>query len=273
MFTLFSELISFHLQSLQVMERSHATLLDLNRKLSDTTDENRRYEFISNHNLQEPIRKIRIFTEMLVDATEREDTGRSKNLALRINSSAQKISMMIKDLSTLSQLDISEGSFVNVDLNKIISDVSQQLESDIRAKQAIIDRETLPHLRANPLQMEQLFFHLISNAIKFSRKDVSPLIKISATKLSSNEVKGLGFGTTDQKYLEVRVEDNGIGIEKSRLEKIFDIFTQINYDLPQTRFGVGLTYCRKIVRNHGGSVAVHSEPGVGTAFSIIFPAT
>lgn len=271
MFTLFAELISFHLQSLELMERSHTTLHALNRKLSDTADDNRQYEFISNHNLQEPIRKIRIFTEMLVEATEKKDNARSKDLALRINSSAQKVSMMISDLSTLAQLDSSNASFGSVDLNKIITDVSQQLKSDIREKQAIIDITTLPHIKAIHLQMEQLFFHLISNAIKFSRNNVSPLIKISATKLTAEEAKGFGLGSISQKYLEVRVEDNGIGIEKIRLEKIFDIFTQVNHDQAQTRFGVGLTYCRKIVRNHGGSIAVHSEPGVGTAFSIIFP--
>jgi signal transduction histidine kinase len=257
MFKLFAELISFHLQSLDLMEQSNFALFEMNKQLSDSIDENRQYQYISNHNLQEPLRKIRLFSNMLLSAVGIKDAGKATDFAIKIDSHAQRISMMIKDLSDFSELNYADASFTAVDLNKVVADVCVQLATQIETKNVIVKTGTLPSVRAIPSQIEQLFYHLINNAIKFSKRDLAPVIHIQATAV--------------EQHTEIRIADNGIGIEQSQLEKIFDIFSQLPNNQPLHGFGVGLAYCRKIIRNHRGSISAQSEPGIGTTFSIILP--
>jgi signal transduction histidine kinase len=269
MFKLFTDLISFHLQSIDVMEKSNHAVAEMNRELVKSLDENRQYQHISSHNLQEPLRKIRMFSGMLVDATEENDTDRAKTLALKINTNAQKFSMMIKDLSDFSGLNST--SFETVDLNKIIADVCTQLSLELKAKDAVVKVSEMPELRAASLQMEQLFYHLIHNAIKFSKKDETLRIEITSKTLSSAEVAQLIPEAKGTQFVEIQLEDNGIGIEKSQHENIFDIFSQLPHEKVAKGRGIGLSYCRKIIRNHGGLITASSEAGSGTIFSIILP--
>jgi signal transduction histidine kinase len=272
MFTLFSELISFHLHSVELMERSDIVIQDLNRQLTASEDENRQYRHISNHNLQEPLRKIRLFSSMLVDATLQGNQEKTQDLAMKVNASAQKISMMIKDLSDFSELNYKESSFEQVDLNNVVADVCAQLDQQLQAKRGTITHDTMPVIYAIPMQMEQLFYHLISNALKFARTDRPISISIRASAVDIHKVKALlpAVGD-DQRYISIRVEDNGTGIEKSQLEKIFDIFSRISFEATMQGFGLGLAYCRKIIRNHSGFITAESTPGTGTAFTIILP--
>lgn len=270
MFNLFADLISFHLQSIDVLERSNATVQELNRQLTDSNDENRQYQYISNHNLQEPLRKIRVFSDMLVRSAENKSVEKTKDLALKINHSAQKFSMMIRDLSEFSELN-SEIIFETVDLNKIVADVCTQLNHALKAKQVLIKVENLPSIDAIPLQMEQLFYHLINNAIRFSKTDISLIIQINSVEPSEDQINHLLLKKQGQRFIEIRIQDNGIGIEKYQLEKIFDIFTWLPYEQIPDGSGIGLAYCRKIIRKHGGSITAQSEPGFGTTFCIILP--
>lgn len=271
MFNLFADLISFHLHGLDLIDRSGVAVVQLNRQLTDSKDENRQYQFISDHNLQEPLRKIRMFSSMLVDATENNDTDKAKQLALKVNSTTQKFSMMIKDLSDYSDLNDTDVSFETVDLSKVITDVCKQLDPELKAKNASVSIEQLPVVDAIPTQMEQLFYHLINNAIRFSKEDIPPVIQINSLPPSEDPISLYAPVNNELKFVEVRLQDNGIGIEESQLEKIFDIFTKFSYDQALERGGIGLSYCRKIVRNHNGSIRAQSEPGNGTTFSITLP--
>ena len=271
MFELFSELISFHLHSLDQMERSDVAIRDLNRQLSESQDENRQYRHISNHNLQEPLRKIRLFSNMLVDAAERGNVEKSKELAMKVNAGAQKISMMIKDLSDFSELNYLDSSFETVDLNKVVADVCAQLEHSLSVREGVVINDPLPVMQAIPMQMEQLFYHLISNALKFSRTDTPAAISILVSEPDIRQIRALLPAAGDRNYIRIRVQDNGIGIEKAQLEKIFDIFARVSFETTYEGFGLGLAYCRKIIRNHGGFITAESTPGVGTAFTMILP--
>jgi light-regulated signal transduction histidine kinase (bacteriophytochrome) len=235
----------------------------------ESLDENRQYQHISSHNLQEPLRKIRMFSSLLVEAAEIEDIDKAKNLALKINANAQKFSMMIKDLSDFSELNST--SFESVDLNQIVGDVCTQLNSELKEKNVIINTIELPVIQAVPLQMEQLFYHLIHNSIKFSKIDEAPVIEITSKILTTVEAAQLIPGAVGNQFVEIQLKDNGIGIEKSQLENIFDIFSHLPYgNIPKGR-GIGLSYCRKIIRNHEGIIKANSESGNGTSFSIILP--
>jgi signal transduction histidine kinase len=260
MFNMFADLISFHLEALDLVERSNATVQSLNRQLTDSLDENRQYRHISNHNLQEPLRKIRVFSSSLIEATEHNNIAKVKELAQKVNSSAQKFSMMIQDLSDFSQLNSNNDSFEIVDLNEITADVCLQLSSAIESSGATIEVETLPNVFASRLQIEQLFYHLINNTLRFSKKDQKPVIRIFSNAFF-----------TDNTFAEIHIEDNGMGIEKSQLEKIFDLFTKLPQVHGAHSKGMGLAFCRKIARNHGGDITAYSEAGQGSRFCVTLP--
>lgn len=271
MFNLFVDLIAFHLHQIELLERSTITIQTLNRQLTESIDENRQYQYISNHNLQEPLRKIRLLSSLLIDATETNNVFAAQELASKINASAQKFSMMIKDLSDFSTLTNQELFFESVDLKQIISDVCEQLKSRLKARNAVVTIEKLPSIKANEQQLEQLFYHLINNAIKFCKNDEALTIDISSREVTSSERSDMLPAGRGNRFVEIRIKDNGIGIEKSQLEKIFTIFSQLASDNILEGGGIGLAYCRKIVRNHSGSIEAQSEVGQGTTFFVFLP--
>ena len=270
LFHLFTELIAFHLQSLQLMDMSRKALEVTHQQLADTMDENRQYRHISSHNLQEPLRKIRLFSNMLVTTVDGGDREEMRKLAMKVNVSAQRVSMMIKDISAFSALNDPGVLFEAVDLQQVVADVYAQLGPELSVSKATVDVGPLPVIQAIPAHMEQLFYHMISNAIKFARKDVPAVIRISAAIVSRDRLPS--YTADDVVYQEIQLEDNGIGIESSQLERIFDIFAKLDID-PRldAGFGIGLAYCRKIVRHHGGTIQASSMPGKGTLFSIMLP--
>jgi signal transduction histidine kinase len=271
MFKLFVELISFHLQSTDLLERSNIAVKELSRQLTDSRDENRQYRYISDHNLQEPLRKIRMFSNMLVTATDNKDSLKTKDYALKINSSAQRFSMMIKDLSDFSDLDYQKKSFEKVDLNRVVNDVRRQLFDRHDEQHTLFESDPLPAIWGIPLQIEQLFYHLIHNAVKFSKKNETLHLRVKVNDISAKQRDHDLPEEANSQYVEIRLEDNGIGIQKSQLEKIFDIFSHLPQNQIPEGKGVGLAYCRKIVRNHSGTITATSEPDSGTVISIVLP--
>lgn len=270
MFRLFTELLAFHLDSMDLMEQTHAAVEDLNRQLSDSLDENRQYQHISSHNLQEPLRKLRIFSDMLADAAENGDKEKTKDLVFKIRSSAQRFSMMIKDLSDFSGLH-HKSDFTNVDLGHVLNDVTTQLQPHLKQRNVTIELGSMPVVYAIPAQMEQLFYQLLHNAVKFSSLDEPPRIRISSREYPLYELDDLLPEPLEMAYTEIRIADNGPGIDDAQLEKVFDIFSRLPTGNFQKGEGVGLAYCRKIVRNHKGIIKAESNAGKGTTFVITLP--
>jgi signal transduction histidine kinase len=271
LFTLFADLISFHLQSIDQMQQSADTIKQLKRRVKETTDENQQYRFISSHNLAEPLRKLRLYSSKLAEVTRNEDVSEAKALASKINASAQRFNMMLKDISAYSSLTEQEAFYEQVDLNKIYAGVYAQLEQTILQQHINIKADPLPIISGVEFQIEQLFFHLIFNAIKFSRTDTPPSINISAQHLKGKDVKHLFDADEGKQYVQIDFQDNGVGIEESQLDTIFHIFSKFTYEPTEHGYGIGLAYCRKIVRLHGGFIAVKSARNEGSTFSVILP--
>ncbi|ASZ14928.1 GAF domain-containing protein [Chitinophaga pendula] len=271
LFHLFTELLAFHLQSLELMDISRDALQTVHQQLAETMDENRQYRHISSHNLQEPLRKIRFFSNLLVNTVEDGDVEKVKLLASKVNAGAQRVSMMIKDISAFSALNDPYMLFEEVSLQRVVADVCAQLAPQLSIVKAHMEVGDLPVIQAIPAHMEQLFYHLIRNALKFARKDIPAEIRISAVAVGQELLPVQGRSAV-MAYQEIRLEDNGIGIEGSQLENIFDIFSKLDSDqLLEAGSGIGLAYCRKIVRHHGGTIRAVSTPGEGTIFSIVLP--
>ncbi len=267
MFTLFAELISFHLAALHQSEEMSRQLGDSNRVLNNLRHEVRQYQHLSNHNLQEPLRKIRLFSDILLKANERGDEEKIRSSAGKINSFAQGLSELIRDLSDFSGLGLGDKAFETTDLNAILRNVCERLALPIKEKGATIDSEVLHTIKAVPGQIARLMYHLLNNALKYARADVAPTISIYSKDLGPGDVLRYPQLAAHRHYCELRFEDNGIGIEADQLEKIFDISPRTS----SNGLGIGLAQCRKIAHNHGGIIFAGSEPGKGTTFSVVLP--
>ncbi|WP_229310780.1 sensor histidine kinase [Larkinella arboricola] len=269
MFMAFADLISFHLQQIELLEQSDQAVKNLSRQLTNTIDENRQYRHASNHSIQEPLRKLRIFSELLVDVVRKNDVGQAEQLALKINAGAERLSLMIKNLSDFSILDAKDTTVELADLNAILASVCTQLSPQLKARNATLHLDVLPSIKGFPFQLEHLFYQLLSNAIKFAKKEVPLVISISYRPVTASEISDqLSAGN---RYIEIQIADNGIGIDKSQLEKIFDMFAQLPHNKVREGTGLGLTYCRKIIRNHFGLITIQSEVDQGTTVSVILP--
>ncbi|MDJ1505872.1 ATP-binding protein [Xanthocytophaga agilis] len=273
MFSLFANLISLHLQNMGLFDKDNNQINNLHRQLKDAQEENRRYQFISNHNLQEPLRHLRMFTTMLIEATEQNENEKAKLLALKIHTKAQRFTKMVSDLSRYSSFANTQNNFEKVDLNQLIQEILGQLQTELKQKSTLITLENLPVIEAVRPQLSQLFTHLIRNAIRFAKPEQAAQIHISVVQTFESELGIYEMMGNDSKFVEICVNDKGVGIPQLQQEKIFDILNPLSYDQVLENRDITLSDCRRIVRSHQGSISVKSEPGIETTFSIILPLT
>ncbi|WP_031529123.1 sensor histidine kinase [Dyadobacter crusticola] len=268
MFEMFADLIAFHLQNVEAVEKSRQAVSDLNHQLADSININHQFHFISNHNLQEPLRKMRVFTGMLIEATEKNDTSKLRIYAEKVDSCAQQFSSIVTELSEFADL-YNETNFEAVDLNDVVSEVTELLAPKLEAAEASVRVEALPTIYANRFQMAQLFSNLITNSMQFAKNDTAHLIEIF-TKTPQENSAAIRMGKSKE-MIELRIQDNGAGFSETHLERIFDIFSKFpGYKGGQTE-GNSLAYCRKIVSNHGGRITAQSVEGKGTIFVVTLP--
>jgi len=242
-------------------------LLTSNSALEKSNHELEQFAYIASHDLQEPLRKIQTFADMVKDHLH--DSELTAKYFNKIYSSAHRMSRLINDVLNYSRLTKTGEQFINTDLNKILKDVLSDFELLIEQKQAVITYTDLPTIKGIPLQLHQLFANLISNALKFSEKQ--PQISITAKQLTPKEVRQIPDLHLDNEYVQLVFADNGIGFEQQYAEQIFIIFQRLNNQRTFSGTGIGLALCKKIVDHHDGIIVAQSEPGKGATFTIILP--
>ncbi len=242
-----------------------------NMELEKSNNELEQFAYVASHDLQEPLRKIRVFTERLEDSMKNVP-GPSKDYYLRIRKASERMDTLIKDLLEFSRLSESNELFVDTDLNGVIKNILSDFELLIHEKNAVLEIAPLPVIDAVPLQMQQLFYNLLSNALKFSRKETPPLIKMSCKILNRDEVISHSLDEHLQYFL-IEIQDNGIGFDHKYQEQIFVIFQRLNDLHTYGGTGIGLALCKKIVLNHNGIIYATGNEGEGARFSIILPKT
>jgi signal transduction histidine kinase len=184
--------------------------------------------------------------------------------------SADNMRNLIENLLEFSRVSRNQQPMETTSLAEVLSEVLSELDMAIEEAGATVKAETLPTLQASPSQMAQLFHNLISNALKFRKKDVAPVITIAARNLTREEKKQHQLQSAAE-YVMITVSDNGIGFEEKFADKIFQLFQRLHgkYEYPGT--GIGLSICKKIVTNHHGIMYASGEPGIGSVFYIILP--
>lgn len=255
---------------LRVQERTR-DLKDANAELVRSNQELEQFAFITSHDLQEPLRKVRTFTNLLAEKSSASLDEKGKIYLNKINASSARMSELISSLLNFSRLMRDEDRIAPVDLNEVLINVMSDFELLIRQKSALIEYEDLPVIRANPLQMNQLLYNLIINALKFTKPGDSAHVRIF-WKSMPGENAALLFGLSREKdYYHITVEDNGIGFEQQYAEKIFEIFQRLNDRTAYEGTGIGLALCKKIVNNHSGFIYAESELNRGATFHVILP--
>jgi two-component system CheB/CheR fusion protein len=181
------------------------------------------------------------------------------------------MSELIKDTMQFFGAKNSSNQFEDVDLNDILNKVLTDFSLIIEEKKALIHTSSLPNARVIPSQLNQLFYNLISNSLKFTREGSIPEINISSRKLSLVEVLKYPKLKKDQSYFEIIFADNGIGFEEEYKDQIFLMFQRLHLQQAFPGTGMGLALCKKIVENHSGEIFAESLQNVGALFHIIFP--
>ena len=187
------------------------------------------------------------------------------------SASSKRMSSLIQDVLNFSRIDEHSNVFETVDLNAILSNVLTDFSLLIEEKKANIQTGKLPFAAVIPFQINQLFYNLVSNSLKFSRAESHPEINITARALSAFQVAKYPRLGKDRSYLEILFEDNGIGFEQKYSEKIFEIFQRLHNSGTYAGTGIGLALCKKIVTHHNGEILAESREGGGALFRIILP--
>ncbi|AWI26109.1 sensor histidine kinase [Flavobacterium pallidum] len=216
------------------------------------------YAYVASHDLQEPLRKIMLFIDLLHRNIDNKETVAA--YISKINSATERMSNLIKAVLNYSQVTDSIALKAEVDLNAVLANIETDFEIMLADKQGIINRGALPIINAVPIQMHQLFSNLINNGIKFN--DDHPVIDIIYLNAAHSGKQG---------FMKITVKDNGRGFNPEHTDKIFRMFHRLHDKTQGT--GIGLALCKRVVENHGGTITVASNPGQGTAFEIWLPET
>lgn len=261
-----NDIIGFSKVTRDLTERKLADdqMLEYAKEIEFRNKQLEEYAYIASHDLQEPLRKIQIFAEMLESNIGNETMVR-KNIE-KINSAAQRMSNLIKDVLKYSQLSRADELYDVVDLNTVINTIKDDFELLIGQKNVQLKHEKLPVIKGIPIQLHQLFANLINNAIKFASEH--PLIEIYSSTLDPVEVRTYPGLNASRPFVKITVKDNGMGFEQQYGEQVFKMFKRLT---DNSGTGIGLALCKKIAENHGGHIDVASQPGVGTEFMILLP--
>ncbi|TDE11281.1 ATP-binding protein [Dyadobacter psychrotolerans] len=245
-----------------------AELKKVNEQLVQTNRELEQFAYVSSHDLQEPLRKIQVFSDLIMRRISGDDP---QNLAYlnKINASASRMSILINDLLSFSRIANGQLKFVETDLNTILNNVKEDFELLADQKTAAISSDVLPVIEAVPLQINHLFYNLIGNALKFSKED--PRINVSYEFIPSANLTDHDFLTPGKAYAHLTFQDNGIGFEQQYADQIFTIFQRLHTKREYSGTGIGLAICKRIAENHLGVIRAKGEPNKGASFDIYLP--
>lgn len=264
----FFQLISFFIIIKAYKRRQiHQKILEHKiKELNATNAELEQIAFVASHDLQEPLRKIRTFSDKLSIQYKSVLNEEGKAIVEKISFSSQRMQELLNDLINYTNVTKNEEEVRQVSLKKCWDQACQELNDIIQQKSAIIKVGELPMIFGQNKQLYLLFYNLIDNALKFSKKDIPPVINITCMQVKGTEVN------SSHMFFKIVMSDNGIGFKKEYNKKIFVIFKRLHANnSPLPGKGIGLAICKKVMMNHNGFIIAKGEEGIGATFYLYFP--
>lgn len=262
-------LILLAIEDITDLETTNVALKKKNLELQKYNEQLEVVTTAASNNIQEPLRKIQMFCKRILDNEENLTESGLHNLE-RIRIASSNMNQLVTDLIDYSRINLNEKESKKTDLNVLLKKIIADLKDYILEKNAIITVAALPQVNVIPHQMQKLFNNLIINALKYSKEDVIPQIKIETEEPSKEDITEIG-GNPALNYIKINVSDNGIGFSTEYKTKIFEPFYRLHSNDQYTGSGLGLTLSKKIVSDHNGFLTATSQVNHGTTFSIYIP--
>jgi PAS domain S-box-containing protein len=241
------------------------------QKLQLSNENLERFAYVASHDLQEPLRKIQSFGDMIMRRHGEVLPPDAADKIGRMQGASERMQALIRDLLAFSRVTSSHNPFTAVDLNSLLTDIRNDLEVPIRERRAQFHVDPLPTVQGDTLQLRQLFQNLLSNALKFTPPGTPPRVRVHHRTLRGTAAPHIAGLQPQQRYHEISVSDAGIGFEAQYAEQIFEAFRRLHNRAEYPGTGVGLAIVKRVIDNHSGGVGVESQPGKGTTFRVYLP--
>lgn len=274
---LFIVFISFTKMKREILanEKNTAEINQINVELKSMNENLENFAYVASHDLNEPLRKIRTFGDLIRSKLEQDEVEKEVIVShlSRMQDASERMQQLIQDLLSYSRVARQYELADKIDLNKVVQSVINDLEIPIKELNAEVKIKMLPDdIRADAIQMRQLFQNLISNALKFHKSEEQPKIEIEATEVDVSEIPVEDIKVNGHKqYWKIAVSDNGIGFDQQFAEKIFAVFQRLHGRSTYEGTGIGLSICKKICENHKGAISTISKEGEGATFFVFLP--
>ena len=253
------------------LAQSNKSLKERNISLERSNKDLETFTFISSHDLQEPLRKIKNFATCLLEDEHKKLSVTGKDYLGRMQETVKRMQMLIDDLLTYSRAKSGKHIFEKTDLNIVVKDVVTSFRETLKEKKAILKSSGLCTVNVIPFQLRQLLFNLIANSIKFADPKRPIRIFIKSETVQGKELDNDSL-LPETRYCHIIYTDNGIGFDPQYKDRIFEVFQRLHeYDM-YNGTGIGLAICKRIVENHNGIITATGELGKGARFDIYIPA-
>ncbi|QKZ14007.1 sensor histidine kinase [Spirosoma sp. KUDC1026] len=258
-------------QSEHYIQQQTEELQRNNFELRQSNENLQQFAQVASHDLQEPLRRIQAFSDILQNQFEDNLSDGERDMIRRIQKSAGRMQLLIKDLLVYSRLATHRDPFELVSLNDVLTDVRSDLEIVIAEKQARIHVEPLPTVMGNDSRLRQLFQNLVANALKFQKPGQQPVIGIQARPARPQDLPERLAEQEDRRFWLITVTDNGLGFDEKYKDRIFTPFQRLHDGSAYGGTGIGLAICYRVTESHGGAIDVSSQPGEGATFKVFLP--
>lgn len=239
------------------------------KALERSNEDLQQFAHVASHDLKEPVRKIRIFSNLLEGEFETVLPPKALNLVRKIDTASGRMYDMIDGVLLYSSFDAIKHVKQTVDLNQILKDILIDLEIVIHQKEATIDLQVLPQVEGSPVLLHQLFYNLVNNSLKFLRSGIKPLIQLCSRELPAAEARSYGLPAGE--YTAITISDNGIGFDQAFAGNIFKTFSRLHTKDKYEGTGLGLALCKRIAERHGGLIRAEGRENEGAVFTIVLP--
>ena len=255
--------------SLILLRAEEARILMLNEHLREVNAELESVNWISTHDMQEPLRKIQVFASRLLEREGKSTMEDAMNIVRRMSATAIRMQQLVNDINAYTRVLTGSHALAPTELDTVLDDVLASMADELHDKNALTERAPLPQIMGEPFLLKQLFINLLRNALKFTVPGRQPVLKIGYRRQQVPD-EGPGLPTRGR-YHCILVQDNGIGFSNEHAESIFHLFKRLHSQADFAGTGIGLSICRKVMQRHHGFITAEGAEGLGATFMLWFP--